>query len=87
MGADTADCRKLAELIGLKTFLNEFVSYTAFSKLMKNRRTLNMYNGTTVARGDDLFLVDLNSTLVGGVLTVRYVSIKVLFRHRMQCSN
>ena len=34
MGVETDDCRRVAELIGLKTFLNEFVAYDELGKLI-----------------------------------------------------
>ena len=37
MGVEPRDCRHVAELIGIKTFLNEFIAYIDLSKLIKNR--------------------------------------------------
>lgn len=85
MGVAFEDCRKVnasltvvtlnvlfkvAELIGLKTFLNEFVAYSSLTVLLQNRQILDSYNGTVIQVGDDLHLVSANRTLVGGVLTV-----------------
>ncbi|CAH1251934.1 SLC28A3 [Branchiostoma lanceolatum] len=39
MGVEWRDCRLVAELIGIKTFLNEFVAYEALAKIIKNRVT------------------------------------------------
>ena len=39
MGADWADCQLVAELIGTKTFLNEFVAYVRLSDLIDNRES------------------------------------------------
>ncbi|XP_078666868.1 solute carrier family 28 member 3-like isoform X2 [Branchiostoma floridae x Branchiostoma belcheri] len=39
MGVEWKDCRLVAELIGIKTFLNEFVAYEALAKIIKNRVT------------------------------------------------
>ncbi|XP_070541323.1 solute carrier family 28 member 3-like [Ptychodera flava] len=36
MGVETADCEIVAELIGVKTFLNEFVAYLQLADLVKN---------------------------------------------------
>ncbi|EDV25380.1 uncharacterized protein TRIADDRAFT_24504 [Trichoplax adhaerens] len=37
MGVEWKDAHRVAELIGMKTFLNEFIAYDALSKLIKNR--------------------------------------------------
>lgn len=37
MGTDWDDCRLVAELIGTKTFINEFVAYERLSQLIENR--------------------------------------------------
>ncbi|PIK62885.1 putative solute carrier family 28 member 3, partial [Apostichopus japonicus] len=37
MGVEPKDCRIVAELVGLKTFLNEFVAYQKLSEYIKNR--------------------------------------------------
>ena len=39
MGVEWADCRVVAELIGLKTFLNEFVAYGVMGEYIRNRET------------------------------------------------
>ena len=39
MGVEWADCLLVAELIGLKTFLNEFVAYERLAELIDNRKT------------------------------------------------
>ena len=38
MGVSWDDCFIVAELLGIKTFLNEFVAYEEMNKLIKNRR-------------------------------------------------
>lgn len=43
MGVETSDCRKVAELIGVKTFTNEFIAYTNLKVLLQNRRDLMNY--------------------------------------------
>jgi len=81
MGAHVADCRKVAEMIGTKTFLNEFVAYLQLSQLIDNRETLQRHvtdNGTWYWRGDDVILTSPgrnDSVLTNGVITVqlRYV--------------
>ncbi|KAJ8032077.1 Solute carrier family 28 member 3 [Holothuria leucospilota] len=39
MGVEWADCFIVAEMIGLKTFLNEFVAYERLAELINNRTT------------------------------------------------
>jgi len=76
MGVNVADCRKVAELIGTKTFLNEFVAYSQLSQLIDNRETLEHHvtdNGTWYWQGDDVILMypGLNDTvLTNGFITV-----------------
>ena len=36
MGVESQDCRQIASLIGVKTFLNEFVAYDKLGKIIKN---------------------------------------------------
>ena len=73
MGISVDDCRRVAALLGIKTFLNEFVAYVELSKLINNRHTFTDYlttNGTWYYIKDDIFLVDSNTTLINGVITV-----------------
>ncbi|KAJ8026184.1 Solute carrier family 28 member 3 [Holothuria leucospilota] len=37
MGVDFQDCREVARLVGLKTFVNEFLAYEELSTLIRNR--------------------------------------------------
>lgn len=70
MGVDTADCHKVAELIGLKTFINEYVAFTELGKLIQNRQELESYTGTWEWINGDILLKETGETLVGGVITV-----------------
>ena len=76
MGVNVADCRKVAEMIGTKTFLNEFVAYSQLSQLIHNRETLERHvtdNGTWYWHDDDVILTSpgFNDTvLTNGVITV-----------------
>lgn len=79
MGVETIDCRKVAELVGIKTFINEFVAYTALAKYINNQKNLTWYEGlynTTVYndtwhyQGGDIVYKYLNITLENGVLQV-----------------
>ena len=36
MGTDWEDCREVAELIGIKTFVNEFVAYIRLADMIDN---------------------------------------------------
>ncbi|XP_012935668.1 solute carrier family 28 member 3 [Aplysia californica] len=87
MGVDLGDCEEVAELIGTKTFLNEFVAYVDLSKYIKNQEKLNEYIANATAnvtgnltgkwgyRGDDIYLDDIDLTLKRGILSYRSVVI------------
>jgi len=86
MGVETADCRKVAELVGTKTFINEFVAYTELAKYIDNAKNLtwyeglanqtisntsdSVYNSTWHYVDGDIVYDDLNITLTGGILSV-----------------
>ena len=71
MGVDAEDCRKVGELIGFKTFLNEFVAYTNLATLISNKEVLNAYtNDNWYKINDNIFLPDTNTTLIGGIISV-----------------
>ena len=76
MGVDNSDCRKVAELIGFKVFINEFVAYTELGKLITNSETFGDYiekypgDNTWNYVGDDIYLHRTNTTLEGGILSV-----------------
>jgi len=60
IGIKAADCRKVAELIGMKTFLTEFIAYQQLSVLTSNRENLESHvtqNGTWYWSGDDVILI------------------------------
>ncbi|KAL3831774.1 hypothetical protein ACJMK2_023481, partial [Sinanodonta woodiana] len=80
MGVDTDDCRKVAKLIGIKTFINEFVAYSVLGEYIdntvnftryKNNETGTLTTGRWSEINDDILLHDLNATLVGGIITDR----------------
>ncbi|KAK3109178.1 hypothetical protein FSP39_024723, partial [Pinctada imbricata] len=89
MGVEWDDCRKVAEMIGLKTFLNEFIAYTELSKYIKNQQNLtwyeylpfntsivnNNYTGNWTMTNGNIVYLDFDHTLVGGVLSDRSVVI------------
>jgi len=74
MGAEAEDCRKVAELIGVKIFINEFVAYTELSRIIENKDIFDeytsTYGGNWTRNNDDIFLSATNTTLVGGILQV-----------------
>ncbi|XP_061179840.1 solute carrier family 28 member 3-like [Saccostrea echinata] len=75
MGTDISDCRRVAELIGIKTFTNEFVAYSELSHLIANKKIFTGYKAfwnTSSAwfyRGDDIFLPHVNQTLIKGIIS------------------
>ena len=75
MGVPTEDCGTVAQLIGTKIILNEFVAFTDLGVLIANSNTFNQYNGTCYYINSDIYLQDTNQTLVGGVLQVRLICI------------
>jgi len=76
IGVDASDCRKVAELIGTKTFLTEFIAYLQLSGLMRNRHELESHmarNGSWGWSGDDVILKTPgleDVTLMNGVISV-----------------
>ncbi|XP_064648426.1 solute carrier family 28 member 3-like [Lineus longissimus] len=82
MGADIEDCGKLAGLIGLKTFTNEFIAYSELGTLISNKETLDNYtsfyntnssdpNAVTTINNGNLYLIYTGITLAGGVIKKR----------------
>ncbi|KAL5007825.1 hypothetical protein ScPMuIL_016631 [Solemya velum] len=45
LGVDYDDCGKVGELIGVKTFINEFVAYTDLSVYINNAKNITWYEG------------------------------------------
>ncbi|KAJ8301083.1 hypothetical protein KUTeg_020070 [Tegillarca granosa] len=88
MGVEIEDCRKVAEMIGIKTFINEFVAYLELSTYINNQKNLTWYEGlanktvdnitytgTWYYNKNDIVYKDLNITLVGGIMQDRSVVI------------
>lgn len=79
MGTEPRDCRRIAELVGIKTFTNEFIAYAQLEKLLKNRKTWLNYTsqfdvgnpGIVDYVGDDIKLLEWNITLFKGYLSTR----------------
>lgn len=75
MGTDVPDCRKIAELIGIKTFTNEFIAYQKLAGIISNGDALanytTFYNDTAHWYWDNGNVI-LNMTgqeLTGGVIS------------------
>lgn len=79
MGVAPADCRIVARMVGIKTFINEFLAYEDLGRVRRNReKFLNLwaqgYTGNWTENGsNDLILSGTNITLVGGVISVSQV--------------
>ncbi|XP_025093354.1 solute carrier family 28 member 3-like [Pomacea canaliculata] len=77
MGVDTQDCRRVAQLIGYKTFTNEFVAYIEMGKLLDNGKVYSNYTATfgpdapIEHNGLDVTLTQWGTVLIGGFLTAR----------------
>lgn len=75
MGVAPEDCRIVARMVGIKTFINEFLAYEDLGKVRRNRveftRLVSTNNITDwVTDGSsNLILSDVNITLVGGVIS------------------
>lgn len=83
MGVRVEDCRKVGQLIGVKTFVNEFVAYEELSVFLGNRKLFDKHvinNGTWswIGNRDDMLLYHPNGTnitLHGGIIHDRSVVI------------
>ena len=71
MGVDVSDCSKVAELIGFKTFINEFVAYSELGKLIENRKIFDAYVGESSWVNGNLVLEGTGQILYGGIISVR----------------
>ncbi|KAL4233365.1 hypothetical protein ACF0H5_008047 [Mactra antiquata] len=76
MGVAPEDCRIVARMVGIKTFINEFLAYEDLGNVRRNRReyikivsSMNT-TGKWIENGsNDLTLSGTNITLVGGVIS------------------
>ena len=72
------DCRRMGELVGVKTFTNEFIAYKRLKVLLDNRNVFKNYsmfydvtNSSNVAYNDmDVHLTQWNVVLEKGFLSV-----------------
>ncbi|KAK7479261.1 hypothetical protein BaRGS_00029509 [Batillaria attramentaria] len=79
MGTEPRDCRRVAELVGIKTFTNEFIAYVALQKYLQNGENwanyTSLYNASDPTHveytGDDVRLLQWNVTLEKGYMTRR----------------
>ncbi|WAQ94209.1 S28A1-like protein [Mya arenaria] len=74
MGVETSDCRKVAELVGVKTFTNEFIAYSKLKVLIANRKALtnytDVYNATDwYWNNNDIILNTTGQILDGGIIS------------------
>ncbi|XP_060066982.1 solute carrier family 28 member 3-like [Ylistrum balloti] len=75
MGTDVSDCRKVAELIGIKTFTNEFIAYQKLAGIISNGNSLAnytaFYNDTAHWYWDNgnVILNNTGQQLVGGIIS------------------
>ena len=78
MGVEPKDCRIVARMVGIKTFINEFIAYEDLGKVKANRKTYYSLMGTSSLLSGD-WMVDgssnwihkgANVTLTGGMITV-----------------
>ncbi|PAA50102.1 hypothetical protein BOX15_Mlig010716g2 [Macrostomum lignano] len=69
IGISSIDCSRVAELIGVKFFINEFVAYQRFNTYRTNRIEFLKLNSTDYYwEGNNVILPNSNTTLVGGLL-------------------
>lgn len=77
MGTDVSGCRKVAELVGIKTFINKFLAYKELSVLIANKKNFTDYtaqwNSSTewYYQGDDIVLQYVNQTPKKGIISVK----------------
>ena len=89
MGVNIEDCRKVAQLIGIKTFLNEFIAYEDLSKLISNREVFDnhtLYGGNWTYVKDDIILYPLEpgyseTVLSNGIISVNTSLLNLLAKH------
>lgn len=71
MGIESRDCCVVARMVGIKTFINEFLAYEDLGKVIKNNQIFESYDGPwTRTSNCDVFLLDRNQTLTGGIISV-----------------
>lgn len=77
MGAAKDDCLQVAELLGLKTFLNEMIAYQKLSQFISNREIFENYTSYFNSSDswtyieNDIYLNHTQERLFGGFMTER----------------
>nr|AKN21617.1 slc28a-2 [Schmidtea mediterranea] len=81
IGIDYRDCFKVAELFGIKIFLNEFIAYQKLGTMINNKQIYDAVNWsitTAEQMGDDLVLFGLNKTVLkNGIILI----VQLLLQH------
>lgn len=76
LGIDVQDGQRVAELLGVKVFINEIIAYTTLGQYRKNRMKFEEYishnftEWSSNSETNDILLHGWNVTLQGGFLTV-----------------
>ena len=83
MGTPAIDCKQVATLIGVKTFLNEFVAYDSLATLRKNRLLIQSWendvmNQTAMYDGINNCWQLANSTYTHDCLSTISVSVSLI---------
>ncbi|KAL3865700.1 hypothetical protein ACJMK2_043062 [Sinanodonta woodiana] len=72
MGVEPEDCSVVARMVGIKTFVNEFIAYEDLGIVKRNREAFGSYNGTWHKdNSGNIILESLNQTLKGGIMSIR----------------
>ncbi|KAL4223564.1 hypothetical protein ACF0H5_017034 [Mactra antiquata] len=76
MGAEAEDCLFIGKLLGVRTFSLAIIAFPKLGPIIQNGQQFRKYtaasvNNTWTKVGDDIFLDNLNTTLVGGVIDAR----------------
>ena len=76
MGVEAQDCRIVGRMVGIKTFINEFIAYEDLGRVKSNRITYDSLKSNytrdlwTVDGSSNWILTEANVKLTGGVITV-----------------
>ena len=76
MGVEAQDCRIVGRMVGIKTFINEFIAYEDLGRVKSNRITYDSLKSNytrdqwTVDGSSNWILTEANLKLTGGVITV-----------------
>lgn len=78
MGVVPKDCFIVARMVGIKTFINEFLAYSDLGTVRSNRKELMKYlnlnpNATVIENiNGDVLIQGANLTFNGGVISVSF---------------